>query len=67
MKICLMIIDCLRPDHLGCYGYLKNTSPNIDTIADQGIVFENTFAQSNWTYPSVNSMMTSKFPSTLKI
>jgi choline-sulfatase len=39
MRILYIDIDTLRPDHLGCYGYLRNTSPNIDTIARQGVRF----------------------------
>ena len=39
MRILIIDIDTLRPDHLGCYGYHRNTSPNIDSIAEKGIVF----------------------------
>lgn len=67
MKICLLLIDCLRPDHLGCYGYSRKTSPNIDAIARKGIQFSNAYAQSNWTYPSVYSMMTGRCPSVLNV
>lgn len=67
MNICVLLIDCLRPDHLGCYGYHKNTSPNIDAIANKSGLFENAYAQSNWTYPSFYSMITSKYPSALNI
>lgn len=62
MNICILVVDCLRADHLGCYGYHKNTSPNIDSIADKSILFENTYAQSNWTCPSFYSMIASKYP-----
>ncbi len=67
MKICMVLVDCLRPDHLGCYGYKKNTSPNIDAIASGGMVFKNVVSQCNWTYPSVYSMFTGRYPSTLQI
>jgi choline-sulfatase len=43
VRILYIDIDSLRPDHLGCYGYHRNTSPNIDKIADKGIRFENTY------------------------
>lgn len=67
MNICILIIDCLRADHLGCYGYHKNTSPNIDSIAGQSVLFENAYAQSNWTAPSFYSMIAGKYPTTLMI
>ena len=41
MRILYIDIDSQRPDHLGCYGYHRNTSPNIDAIAKQGTVFRN--------------------------
>ncbi len=40
MKVLFLDLDTLRPDHLGCYGYHRNTSPNIDRIAAQGTRFE---------------------------
>lgn len=43
MRILFIDIDTLRPDHLGCYGYHRNTSPNIDLIASQGVRFENCY------------------------
>lgn len=67
MKICMVIVDCLRPDHLGCYGYQKPTSPRLDAIASQSAVFENVIAQANWTYPSVYSLFTGRYPSTLQL
>ena len=41
MRILYIDIDSLRPDHLGCYGYHRNTSPNIDRIAASGVRFDN--------------------------
>lgn len=43
MRILYIDIDCLRPDHLGCYGYVRNTSPTIDGIAKRGARFTNCF------------------------
>jgi len=57
-NIVLIVIDTLRQDHLGCYGYHRNTSPNIDSLAASGIVFKNVQAQSSWTLPAMASMMT---------
>ncbi len=44
MRILYFDIDTLRADHLGCYGYHRNTSPNIDKVAEQGIRFDNCYA-----------------------
>ena len=43
MRILMIDIDTMRPDHLGCYGYHRNTSPNIDSIAQRGVRFENNY------------------------
>lgn len=67
MNICILIVDCLRADHLGCYGYEKPTSPVIDSISRNSMVFEKASSQSNWTYPSLYSMMTGRYPSSLRI
>lgn len=64
-NVILITIDTLRPDHLSSYGYSRLTSPNIDQIASEGIIFENAIAQSSWTLPSVASILTSRFPSEL--
>jgi arylsulfatase A-like enzyme len=56
-------IDTLRADHLGCYGYPRPTSPHIDTLAVEGVVFTDTIAQSPWTLPSFASIFTGLLPS----
>jgi choline-sulfatase len=43
VRILYIDVDCLRPDHLGCYGYPRNTSPTIDTIARDAVRFENCY------------------------
>ncbi len=66
-NIVLIIIDTLRADKLGCYGFPENTSPEIDRIANKGILFENVISQSSWTRPSIGSMLTSLYPRTVGI
>lgn len=61
-NIVLITIDALRQDHLSCYGYDRNTSPNIDRIAEKGIIFQNAVAPSSWTAPSMVSLFTSVYP-----
>ncbi len=59
----VLIIACsLRADHLSCYGYERKTSPNIDKLAKEGILFKNCFSQAPFTAHSVPSIMTSKYP-----
>jgi len=63
MIIILYVMDSLRPDFLSCYGYQKETSPHIDALAAEGVLFKNAFAQSTWTKPSGASLLTSAYPS----
>lgn len=44
MRILYIDVDSLRPDHLGCYGYHRNTSPNIDSLARNAVIFTNCYA-----------------------
>jgi len=59
----LYIIDDLRADHLGCYGYNRPTSENIDRLAEKAIVFENIYSQSTETKSSAATIYTSTYPS----
>ena len=63
----MILVDALRPDKLGCYGFPDQTSPEIDELAARGVRFERVLAQSNWTKPSVGSLLTSHYPRTLGI
>ena len=58
-NVILISIDTLRADHLGCYGYQRETSPHIDALASDGVTFLNTYASSPWTLPSHVSLLTS--------
>jgi arylsulfatase A-like enzyme len=62
-NILLVVVDTLRADHLGTYGYDRDTTPYIDRLAARGTVFESTIAQSSWTAPSIASLWTSRLPS----
>lgn len=58
----LISIDTLRADHLGCYGYSRDTSPFIDSLAARGALFENAYVQLPGTLPSHMSIFTGLFP-----
>jgi len=58
MKILFVVIDTLRADHLGCYGYHRNTSPVLDAVAGQGVLFERAYATDVPTQPSYTAMFT---------
>jgi arylsulfatase A-like enzyme len=66
-NVVLLIIDALRADIMGCYGFPEATSPELDGIAGDGVLFENAVAQCSWTRPSIGSMLTSLYPRTLGI
>ncbi len=55
-------VDTLRQDHLGIYGYHRNTSPNIDRLLSRGVWFTNAHCNVPLTNPSFCSMMTSRYP-----
>ena len=48
-NLLFIVIQGLRPDHLGTHGYRRKTTPRIDAIADGGVVFENATTTANWT------------------
>jgi arylsulfatase A-like enzyme len=63
-NVVLVSIDTLRADRLGCYGYDERpTSPVIDGLAEEGVLFENYIASAPWTTPSHLSLLTSLYPS----
>lgn len=61
MRILLIDIDSLRPDRLGCYGYHRNTSPNIDGIANSGFRLEHAFASDVPCCPSRTSLFSGQY------
>jgi arylsulfatase A-like enzyme len=62
-NLVLISIDCLRADHVGAYGYPRDTTPHIDRLAADGVVFETAVATSSWTLPTHMSMFTGLAPS----
>lgn len=61
MRIIYFDIDCLRPDHLGCYGYNRPTSPTIDALAREGIRFNHYYCGSSPCVPSRTSLVSGRF------
>ncbi|MDY6856185.1 MAG: sulfatase [Thermodesulfobacteriota bacterium] len=62
-NVFLILIDTLRADHLSCYGYKRSTSPNIDRLAEEGILFMKAISATPWTDPSVLALFTGLYPS----
>jgi arylsulfatase A-like enzyme len=60
--VVIVCIDTLRADHVGAYGYDRETTPFLDELARQGVRFRHAWAPSSWTVPSVASLMTSLLP-----
>ena len=61
--VVLVSIDTLRPDHLGCYGYARKTSPLLDRLAAEGTLFEEAMTPAPWTLPAHASLLTGLYPS----
>lgn len=61
-NVVLYMIDTLRRDRLGVYGYEHPTSPHMDALAGESVVFDHCYAPAPWTLPSVVSMLTSTYP-----
>lgn len=61
MRVIFLDLDTLRPDHLGCYGYHRDTSPNIDRIAKQGVRFTNYYCSDAPCLPSRAALFTGQF------
>ncbi len=62
-NVILIMVDALRADRLHCYGYETQTSPHIDALATDAILFQDYFVQSSWTRPSTATLLTSLYPS----
>ena len=62
LNILFFTLDTTRADHLGCYGYDRAETPNIDRLAETGILFKNTTCQAPLTLPSHSSIFTGTYP-----
>ncbi|HWM90638.1 MAG TPA: sulfatase [Thermoanaerobaculia bacterium] len=62
-NVIFILVDTLRADHLGTYGYARPTSPNVDAFAAQSLKFADARSQASCTFPSANSILTSRYPS----
>jgi len=61
--VVLVVIDTLRADHLGVYGYARPTSPRMDAFAADAVLFRRALTPSPWTLPALGTLMTSLYPS----
>ena len=59
-NVLLIVADTLRANRLGCYGYPRATSPNIDRLARSGTLYRHNYSQACWTLPSMISLMTGR-------
>lgn len=60
--VLFVLVDTLRADHLSAYGYRRPTSPTLEAFAGGALLFENARSQAACTFPSVNSILTSRWP-----
>jgi arylsulfatase A-like enzyme len=61
-NVLLIVLDTVRADHLGMYGYGRDTTPSLDRLARQGVRFERARATAPWTLPAHASMFTGQWP-----
>lgn len=61
-NVVVFLIDTLRPDYLGAYGYPQPTAPFLTKMAKKSVVFEQAFSTSSWTVPSIASLFISAYP-----
>jgi arylsulfatase len=61
-NVVVILVDCLRADRVGCYGYERPTTPNIDSLAGESVRFERAYAPAPWSMPTVASLYTGLYP-----
>lgn len=60
-NVVVIVIDTLRADHVSAYGYPRPTTPNLDRLAQKGVLFQNAVSPSSWSLPSHVSLVTGKY------
>lgn len=63
--VLLLVIDTMRADRLGALGYPKPTTPGLDALAAEGVLFRNAVAPATWTKPSMSALFSGRYPSEL--
>jgi len=61
-NIVLITLDTTRADHMSCYGYLRKTTPRIDELAGESLLYTRCLSTSSWTLPTHASLLTGRFP-----
>lgn len=61
-NIVLLLLDAARADHIGTYGYERNTTPFLDSLASRGVRYDNVYANSVFSLPSYASLFTGEYP-----
>ena len=61
MRVLFVDIDTLRPDHMGCYGYSRNTTPNFDKVAEEGVRFDEYYCSDAPCLPSRAALISGMF------
>jgi arylsulfatase A-like enzyme len=64
-NVIVIVVDTLRADHMSTYGYFRKTTPQIDALARESVVFKNAVSHAPWTTPSIASLFTSQNPAAL--
>jgi arylsulfatase len=63
-NVLICLLDAARPDHFGCYGYQRYTTPAIDRLAQESVLFESHYCQATYTGASTASLLTGQYPET---
>jgi arylsulfatase A-like enzyme len=66
-NVVVIVIDTVRADMMGAYGFEEDTTPELDALARKGVLFKRVVAQTSWTRPSMGSMLTGCYPRTIGI